>query len=88
MLERHSKALSCLFVLWEGALAVVLPCVLGLEPSRALRTVVMMTGSPLGSHGSLRKGWKLFRRWGSHSMAPRVPLGYQSTLVTHGLMTA
>lgn len=88
MLERHSKAPSCLFVLWEGVLAVVLPCVPGLAPGRALRTVVMMTGPPLGAHGSLGKGWKLSRRWGVHSMVPRAPLDYQSTLVIHGLRTA
>ena len=43
---------------------MVLPCVPGLAPGRALRTVVMMTGPPLGAHGSLGKGWKLSRRWG------------------------
>ena len=68
-------------------MTVVLPCVPGLEPGRALRTVEMVTGPPLGAHGSLRKGWKLSQSGGS-AIRPRAPLDNQCTLVTHGLMTA
>lgn len=51
---------------------MVLLCVPGLEPGGSLRTVVLMTGSPLGAHGSLGKGLETLLSDGS-AIWPRAP---------------